>query len=122
MLSTWRRRPGATAWCASTALISTIIRRAKETTRRMAKSRSSKQQAAGQPAPPQAHQQPPRARQRAAEPQLRRAGELRRLLTRASHEYYVLDRPTISDAQYDKLFRELQELEKNFPECLAPDS
>jgi len=28
----------------------------------------------------------------------------------------------MSDAQYDKLFRELQELEKNFPECLAPDS
>jgi len=43
-------------------------------------------------------------------------------LTRASHEYYVLDRPTMSDTEYDKLFRELQELEKNFPECLSPDS
>ena len=44
------------------------------------------------------------------------------VLTRASHEYYVLDRPTISDAEYDKLFRELQELERNFPDCVAPDS
>jgi NAD-dependent DNA ligase len=88
----------------------------------MAKSRSSKQQAAEQAAPPQAHPQAPRARQKAEGPQLKRAGELRGLLNRASHEYYVLDRPTISDAEYDKLFRELQELEKNFPELLAPDS
>jgi DNA ligase (NAD+) len=44
------------------------------------------------------------------------------LLTRASHEYYILDRPTISDAQYDILFRELQELERNFPDCISPDS
>ena len=44
------------------------------------------------------------------------------MLNRASHEYYVLDSPTISDAQYDKLFRELQELEREFPECLTPDS
>src|SRR5712691_11111952 len=111
MLSTWRRRPGATEWCASTALISTNIRRAKETTRRMAKSRSSRQQAAEQAAPPQAQPQAPRARQKAEEPQLSRTGELRGLLTRASHDYYVLDCPTISDAEYDKLFRELQELE-----------
>jgi DNA ligase (NAD+) len=44
------------------------------------------------------------------------------VLTRASHEYYILDRPTMSDAQYDVLFRELQELERNFPDCLSPDS
>ncbi|HXN77095.1 MAG TPA: NAD-dependent DNA ligase LigA [Gemmatimonadaceae bacterium] len=88
----------------------------------MPKSRSSKQQPAEQASPPQAHPQTPRARQKAEEPQLRRAAELRGLLTRASHDYYVLDRPTIPDAQYDKLFRELQELEKNFPECLTPDS
>ena len=44
------------------------------------------------------------------------------LLTRASREYYILDRPTISDAQYDSLFRELQELERNFPDCISPDS
>ena len=51
-----------------------------------------------------------------------RAAELRVILTRASQEYYVLDSPTMSDAQYDQLFRELQELERSFPECLAPDS
>lgn len=44
------------------------------------------------------------------------------MLTRASHEYYILDCPTISDAQYDTLFRELQELERNFPDCVSPDS
>jgi len=47
---------------------------------------------------------------------------LRVILTRAAHDYYVLDRPTMSDAAYDKLFRELQDLERQFPECLAPDS
>jgi DNA ligase (NAD+) len=51
-----------------------------------------------------------------------RASELRVLLTRASHEYYNLDSPTISDAQYDSLFRELQGLEREFPEVLTPDS
>jgi DNA ligase (NAD+) len=63
-----------------------------------------------------------RTPQKADESRLSRAGELRGLLTRASHEYYVLDSPTMSDAQYDKLFRELQELEKAFPECITPDS
>ena len=38
-----------------------------------------------------------------------RAAELRALLTRASYEYYVLDRPALSDAEYDRLFRELQD-------------
>ena len=37
-----------------------------------------------------------------------RAAELRERLERASHEYYVLDRPTLSDRDYDLLFRELQ--------------
>src|ERR1035437_8301096 len=122
MLSMWRRKPGATAWCASTAPNTTNIRKAKETTRRMAKSRSSKQRELEEAVPPQTRPQNPKARQKADEPKLRRASELRGLLTRASHEYCVLDRPTMPDAQYDKLFRELQELEKNFPECLAPDS
>ncbi|MFL5523719.1 MAG: NAD-dependent DNA ligase LigA [Gemmatimonadaceae bacterium] len=47
---------------------------------------------------------------------------MRERLTRASHEYYVLDRPTMPDAEYDKLFRELQDLEREFPECASPDS
>jgi len=38
------------------------------------------------------------------------------------HRYYVLDRPTVSDAQYDKLFRELQALETQFPDLRPPDS
>ena len=41
----------------------------------------------------------------------KRSEQLRDALNRASYEYYVLDRPKTSDAQYDKLFRELQELE-----------
>jgi len=47
---------------------------------------------------------------------------LREQLNRASHEYYVLDRPTLSDAEYDSLFRELQTLESAYPDLLAPDS
>jgi DNA ligase (NAD+) len=52
----------------------------------------------------------------------RRAEELRKTLDNASHEYYVLDRPSMSDAEYDKLFRELQELEREHPELRTPDS
>src|SRR4030081_1012633 len=100
------------------APISTHIRRAQETTRRMATSRSKKQRE--EPAQgPRPDQQAPR---KASEQQRKRAAELRALLTRASHEYYVLDRPTIADAEYDKLFRELQEIERDFPEFLTPDS
>ena len=52
----------------------------------------------------------------------RRAAELRRLLNRASHAYYVLDAPDLSDAEYDKLFRELQALEQEHPELRTADS
>ena len=38
-----------------------------------------------------------------------RAAELRRLLDRAAHEYYILDQPSLSDVAYDKLFRELRQ-------------
>src|SRR6266550_960115 len=99
---------------------STHICRARGTTSRMAKSRQANQQVRGQP--PQALHLESKPQQKAQGPQLNRAAELRVILTRASHEYYVLDRPTVSDADYDKLFRELQELERNFPECLTPDS
>ena len=44
-----------------------------------------------------------------------RAAELRRLLEYHSRRYYVLDDPEITDAAYDALFRELQELEKEYP-------
>ncbi len=51
-----------------------------------------------------------------------RAAHLRTVLTRASHEYYVLDRPTMSDAEYDRLFRELQALEAAHPALRVADS
>ncbi|MDH5233522.1 MAG: NAD-dependent DNA ligase LigA [Gemmatimonadota bacterium] len=51
-----------------------------------------------------------------------RVAELRRQLERAAHEYYVLDAPTLSDAAYDKLFRELQALERDHPELRDEDS
>jgi DNA ligase (NAD+) len=51
-----------------------------------------------------------------------RAAELRALLHQASYDYYVLDRPTLSDASYDKLFRELQAIEREHPELRTPDS
>ena len=51
-----------------------------------------------------------------------RAGALRELLHHHAHRYYVLDEPEIPDAEYDSLFRELQELEGQYPELLTPDS
>ena len=51
-----------------------------------------------------------------------RAAELRRALERASYEYYVLDRPEISDLEYDRMFRELQDLEAQHPELRTLDS
>ncbi|MFA6015411.1 MAG: NAD-dependent DNA ligase LigA [Gallionellaceae bacterium] len=47
---------------------------------------------------------------------------LRAELEKHGHAYYVLDAPTIPDAEYDKLFRELQALEAQHPEFLIPDS
>lgn len=51
-----------------------------------------------------------------------RVDALRELLHHHAHRYYVLDEPEIPDAEYDKLFRELQELEKQHPELLTSDS
>jgi len=51
-----------------------------------------------------------------------RAAELRELLEQASHEYYVLDAPTLSDAEYDRLFHELKRLEEAHPELRTADS
>ena len=51
-----------------------------------------------------------------------RALVLRRELEQAAHAYYVLDRPTMSDAAYDRLFRELQALERDHPELRDADS
>jgi DNA ligase (NAD+) len=51
-----------------------------------------------------------------------RAADLRQRLEQASYEYYVLDRPEISDKEYDRMFRELQELEREHPELRTADS
>jgi DNA ligase (NAD+) len=51
-----------------------------------------------------------------------RAAELRRILERANHAYYILDKPELSDTEFDKLFRELQALEEQHPELRTPDS
>jgi DNA ligase (NAD+) len=48
--------------------------------------------------------------------------QLRAELRRHEHLYYVLDSPEISDADYDKLMRELQKLEAAHPELVTPDS
>jgi DNA ligase (NAD+) len=51
-----------------------------------------------------------------------RAAELRGLLNRYLHEYHVLDAPSVSDAEYDRLYDELVELEEAQPELVTPDS
>ena len=51
-----------------------------------------------------------------------RAAQLRDLLNHHGHLYYVLDAPELPDAEYDRLFRELQALEAQHPELLTPDS
>ena len=52
----------------------------------------------------------------------RRAKHLRDEIKSHEHRYYVLDAPVIPDAEYDKLYRELQTLEAQYPELLTPDS
>ncbi|MHB0935597.1 MAG: NAD-dependent DNA ligase LigA [Armatimonadota bacterium] len=52
----------------------------------------------------------------------RRIRKLREELERHNYLYYVLDAPEISDAEYDRLFRELQALEREHPELITPDS
>ena len=51
-----------------------------------------------------------------------RLTELRQLLQQAAHAYYVLDAPAMEDAVYDRLYRELVELEEQYPELVTPDS
>lgn len=51
-----------------------------------------------------------------------RAAELRREIDHHNYRYYALDQPVISDAQYDKLLRELQEIEAQHPELITLDS
>jgi len=53
---------------------------------------------------------------------LKRIEELRALIHEHNYRYYVLDAPTITDAEYDRLFQELKELERLYPELVTPDS
>ncbi len=54
--------------------------------------------------------------------QTQRVIELRQLLQKASYEYYVLDSPTLEDTVYDRFYRELQDLEAQYPELITLDS
>src|SRR5476649_272143 len=51
-----------------------------------------------------------------------RVKELRAELDQHNYNYYALDHPLISDAEYDRLFRELQQLEDENPQLVTPDS
>jgi DNA ligase (NAD+) len=51
-----------------------------------------------------------------------RAEQLRESIRHHEHLYYVLDQPEISDAEYDALIRELQQIERDHPELITPDS
>ena len=50
------------------------------------------------------------------------AAQLRDKLNEHNYNYYVLDAPTIPDYEYDRMLRELEELEKAHPELVTPDS
>src|SRR5437588_11416852 len=83
---------------------------------------AARQRGGARPAGRGSHGRDPRRSQRTVKGPAARAAELRRLLERANHAYYVLDKPELSDAEYDRLFRELQDLEAKHPELQTPDS
>ncbi len=58
----------------------------------------------------------------ASTPDLSRLEQLKRALHEHAHRYYVLDEPSIPDAEYDRLFQELQAIEAEHPELVTPDS
>ncbi|WP_215143627.1 NAD-dependent DNA ligase LigA [Exiguobacterium qingdaonense] len=51
-----------------------------------------------------------------------RVEELRKVLNQYGYEYYVLDRPSVPDSEYDRLMNELIQIETDHPELLTPDS
>ncbi|MBP3447219.1 MAG: NAD-dependent DNA ligase LigA [Clostridia bacterium] len=53
---------------------------------------------------------------------LKRAQELRDILNYHSHKYYVEDSPEIEDFEYDRLMRELSDIEDKYPDLVTPDS
>lgn len=48
--------------------------------------------------------------------------QLRIQLNKYNYQYYVLDNPSVPDSEYDRLFQQLTDLEKNSPELITPDS
>ena len=52
----------------------------------------------------------------------RRVDELRGIIDRLNYEYYILDQPSATDAEYDALMRELREIETAHPELVTPES
>ena len=50
------------------------------------------------------------------------AKSLREQIRRHNYQYHILDDPLIPDAEYDRLVRELQALEADYPELITPDS
>ncbi len=53
---------------------------------------------------------------------MKRIEELRELLNKYNYEYYVLDRPSVPDAEYDRLMQELIALEEQYPDLKTKDS
>ena len=49
-----------------------------------------------------------------------RADEITKLLEKYNYEYYVLDNPSVSDAEYDRLMQELIKIETEYPELKSP--
>src|SRR5437868_6583666 len=62
-----------------------------------------------------------RQKKKAVDPAVR-VEELRDLIRRHEHAYYVLDQPEVSDAEYDALFKELRHIEEERPDLLTSDS
>jgi DNA ligase (NAD+) len=65
---------------------------------------------------------PARAKDEPKPADLERHAELARDLDDHAYRYYVLDRPTVSDAEYDALMRELEQIEERYPSLRTPDS
>ncbi|MGO4938432.1 NAD-dependent DNA ligase LigA [Fundicoccus sp. Sow4_D5] len=52
----------------------------------------------------------------------KRLDELRQLLNEYAYQYYVLDKPTVADSEYDRLYHELETIEADYPEWINPES
>ena len=62
------------------------------------------------------------AKKEITEDVIKRVNELREQINYHNYRYYVLDNPEIPDAEFDKLFRELQSIEEQHPDLVTPDS